>query len=101
MFNPSPHCRKLLKQEICCAFLLAADSAGNNIAARIAMMAMTTSNSISVNARLDHGPRPDFVAWVGGFVDLISQFETSNLPNSLICQSYICENNEGPIARRL
>ena len=37
---------------IACAFFLALASAGNNIAARIAMMAMTTSSSISVNAFL-------------------------------------------------
>jgi hypothetical protein len=30
---------------------LAAESAGNNMAARIAIMAMTTNNSINVNAR--------------------------------------------------
>jgi hypothetical protein len=34
-----------------CAFNFALLKAGNNIAARMAMMAMTTSNSISVNAR--------------------------------------------------
>ena len=33
-----------------CAFFFAAASAGNNIAARMAMMAMTTSNSIKVKA---------------------------------------------------
>ena len=38
------------------AFSLAFDSAGSSIAARIAMIAMTTSNSISVNARR---PPPD------------------------------------------
>src|SRR5436190_11535999 len=35
------------------AFSLALDKAGKSIAARIAMMAITTSNSISVNARPD------------------------------------------------
>ncbi len=34
------------------AFRLAADNAGNSNAARIAMMAITTSSSINVNARL-------------------------------------------------
>src|SRR6185369_11064174 len=44
-------CRSLLKQEMRCAFSLALARAGNNIAARMAMMAMTTSNSINVKAR--------------------------------------------------
>jgi hypothetical protein len=36
---------------ICCAFCFAFDKAGSNMAARIAMIAITTSNSISVNPR--------------------------------------------------
>jgi len=39
----------LFRQDIPCALLLALLKAGNNIAARIAMMAMTTNNSIKVN----------------------------------------------------
>jgi len=39
-----------LMQAICCARNLALDSAGSNIDARIAMMAMTTSSSIRVKA---------------------------------------------------
>ena len=46
------NCLTLLIDLIRIAFSLAADKAGNNIAARIAMMAITTSNSISVNPRL-------------------------------------------------
>src|SRR5271169_263273 len=41
-------CLTLLRQPVCCALRLAAASAGSNIAARMAMMAMTTSNSIKV-----------------------------------------------------
>jgi hypothetical protein len=37
-------------QDVCCAFAFALASAGSSIAARMAMMAMTTSNSINVNA---------------------------------------------------
>ena len=37
------------RQLILIAFCLAAESAGSSMAAKIAMMAMTTSNSISVN----------------------------------------------------
>ena len=44
----NPICFMLLKQEMPCARILAFDNAGNSIAARMAMMAMTTSNSISV-----------------------------------------------------
>ena len=46
-----PSCLQLLRQEICCALALALASAGNSMAAKMAMMAMTTSNSIKVNAR--------------------------------------------------
>src|SRR5438045_615757 len=45
-------CLRLLAHLIFCAFNLAPASAGNNIAARMAMMAMTTSNSIKVNPLL-------------------------------------------------
>ena len=51
MRNPSDHCRMLLRQLVAWALLLALDNAGSSIAARMAMIAMTTSNSISVNAR--------------------------------------------------
>jgi ABC-type iron transport system FetAB permease component len=40
----------LLVQLTCNAFVLARASAGNNIAATIAMMAITTNNSINVKA---------------------------------------------------
>src|SRR5258707_8647668 len=39
---------ELFKQAICCAFCLALARAGNNIAAKMAMMAITTSSSIKV-----------------------------------------------------
>ena len=42
----------LLKQEIAAARSLALLRAGSNMAARIAMIAMTTSNSINVKADL-------------------------------------------------
>ena len=45
---PTPIWRKLLRHCVRLAFSLARPSAGNNIAARMAMIAMTTSNSISV-----------------------------------------------------
>src|SRR6185437_2892186 len=44
-------CRSLFTQLIAFALALARDKAGNSNAARIAMMAMTTSNSINVKAR--------------------------------------------------
>src|SRR5438552_1231427 len=43
-------CLRLLLQLVLWPFAFAAESAGNNIAARIAMMAITTSNSSKVNA---------------------------------------------------
>jgi len=41
----------LFKQWVCAALRFALDSTGKSIAARIPMTAMTTSSSISVNAR--------------------------------------------------
>ena len=42
-------CRRLLMQAMVWARLFALESAGNSIAAKIAMMAITASNSIKVN----------------------------------------------------
>jgi hypothetical protein len=51
-----------------CAFNFAFASTGNNMAARMAMMAITTSNSISVNARvLDPVDSFDFLCISSGF----------------------------------
>src|SRR5579859_3568785 len=44
------NCLMLLMQSICCARNFALDNAGSNIAAKMAIIAITTSNSISVNA---------------------------------------------------
>src|ERR1043165_6977454 len=55
MVQEMASCFGLLRQAADCALILALDNAGNNIAARIAMIAMTTSNSINVNARLLRG----------------------------------------------
>ena len=46
---PKTTCFKLLKHWMRLALFLAAAKAGSNIAAKMAMMAMTTSNSIRVN----------------------------------------------------
>ncbi len=47
--NASEHCFKLLMQLIPRAFSRALLRAGNNIEARIAMIAITTNSSINVN----------------------------------------------------
>src|SRR5579859_6963345 len=44
----TPHCLRFDTHTIRCALIFAADRAGSNNAAKIAMMAITTSNSISV-----------------------------------------------------
>src|SRR5258708_39141603 len=49
MMVARPNCRRLLRQEDCLALSLAFARAGRSRAARMAMMAMTTSNSINVN----------------------------------------------------
>ncbi len=51
MIHAVCNCFMLFMHATFCAFDLAEERAGNNIAARIAMMAMTTSSSIKVNAR--------------------------------------------------
>src|SRR5581483_4135518 len=53
MFHASINCLVLFMHPIPCAWALDRASAGNSIAARIAMIAMTTSNSIRVNPRCD------------------------------------------------
>src|SRR5215469_13171359 len=45
-----PICLRLLRQAVCCALRLARLRAGRSIAAKMAMMAMTTNNSIRVKA---------------------------------------------------
>jgi len=50
MTRAMPTCRILLMQPVCLAFCFALARAGNSIAARIAMMAITTKSSIKVNA---------------------------------------------------
>src|SRR5882724_8091424 len=51
MSSEMPSCRIRFRQEIFLAAALERLLAGNSIAARMAMMAMTTSSSIRVNAR--------------------------------------------------
>jgi hypothetical protein len=50
---PSPICFRFDAQDDRRAFSRARAKTGNRIAARIAIIAMTTSNSIKVNPRLD------------------------------------------------
>src|SRR6267142_6619343 len=50
IWRDNPHCRKFEAQFARLAFSLALASAGSSMAAKIAMMAMTTSSSIRVKA---------------------------------------------------
>src|SRR5437773_12552807 len=50
VLKANPVCLRLLVQLIRCARALARASAGNNMAARMAMIAMTTNNSMRVKA---------------------------------------------------
>jgi len=50
--TPIDNCFTLLRQAVCLAAAFAWAKTGNKIAAKIAMIAMTTSNSINVNAAL-------------------------------------------------
>src|SRR5437016_949450 len=51
ILNANPHCLLLLRQAVAWARALALERAGSSMAARIAIMAMTTRSSINVNAR--------------------------------------------------
>ena len=50
MCSDNPICRKLFRQVVTCTWRFPRDSVGNSIDARMAMIAMTTSSSIKVNA---------------------------------------------------
>ena len=50
IFTPRPICRRFPMHLVICALALARPRAGKSIEARMAMMAMTTSNSIRVKA---------------------------------------------------
>src|SRR5437899_11834688 len=58
-----PTCFRLFVQLMRCARALARASAGNNMAARMAMIAITTNNSISVKALICF--RRFFITFVG------------------------------------
>jgi hypothetical protein len=51
MLVATPIWCRLLMQEVCLALVFALLKAGNNMAANMAMMAITTNNSISVKPR--------------------------------------------------
>src|ERR1700753_1704925 len=55
MTQQMPICLRLLRQLVVTAFALARLNAGSNMAARMAMIAMTTSSSIRVNALKSKG----------------------------------------------
>src|SRR6266542_3079141 len=66
MFIPMPNCRKLERQALCRAFSRACANTGNRIAARIAMIAITTRSSIRVKpARADLRDRMDMRSFLG------------------------------------
>jgi hypothetical protein len=61
MYQATCSCLRLFRQPIPSALVLALPNAGNNIAARMAMMAITTSSSIKVKAREGYPARPRFL----------------------------------------
>src|SRR5262245_24211554 len=60
MFQARSSCFMLLRQRMPCALVLALASAGNNMLARMAIIAITTSNSINVKARTRRGADSEF-----------------------------------------
>jgi hypothetical protein len=73
---PNPICFKLERHDDRRAFSLALEKTGNKIAARIAMIAITTKSSIRVKAR--RWPNLLFE------VDIISPIDGSIIPQNLI-----------------
>src|ERR1700691_1192241 len=69
----SANCFWLIKQVACVAFSLARANAGSNIAAKMAIMAITTSNSINV--------KPFFIA---GFVTTGSPFLSNSIDFGMV-----------------
>jgi hypothetical protein len=79
-----PICLQLLTQAMVLDLSLALESAGSNIAARIAMMAMTTNSSIKVKA--DRAPhfwdaRPDVITALRCFIVVPIELELSTNPD--------------------
>jgi hypothetical protein len=67
------NCFELLMQTAACALCFARLKAGKSMDAKIPMMAMTTNNSISVNAH-----RFEFVADFFPFISLTALFESTD-----------------------
>src|SRR5713101_6852295 len=61
MCHPNCNCLRLFMQAMDCALALALANAGDSMPARIAMMAMTTSSSMSVNPLTRVYVNPDSV----------------------------------------
>src|SRR5438045_2960972 len=72
MNQPNCNCLRLLRQLTPCALALALAKLGSNMAARIAMIAMTTNNSIRV--------KPAFSLTAGGFSARLSVIEFIEFP---------------------
>src|SRR5512146_383658 len=68
ILKANPHCFMLFMQVIACALDLALERAGSSIAARMAMMAMTTSSSMSVKA----SKRERLAGWFSGTATMVS-----------------------------
>ena len=61
MSSPNDNWRALLPQEVSLAFSVALENTGNRMAAKTAMIAMTTSSSIRVNPVLRTFCTPELV----------------------------------------
>ena len=68
MISSEPHCFKLPAQDAERAFSLALFKAGSSIAARMAMIAITTKSSIRVNNFLSG---MIFLLWFAGYPDIL------------------------------
>ena len=56
MYQANPNCLRLFMHDMPCALVLALERAGKSMPARMAMMAMTTSSSMSVKPCLETIP---------------------------------------------
>src|ERR1019366_6190436 len=86
MFHPSIIWRLLFMHRVCMVFCLALVRAGSSSAARMAMMAMTTNNSIRVNPRRLVPTSQDF-----------GEHSTeSGLPTAFILANQLVSTHESP-----
>src|SRR5689334_4335913 len=89
MIQPSVTCLVLFMQEMAWALILAFDNAGRSMAARIAIIAMTTSNSIKVK------PFRPFVRFVTFILDATETLSPRGIGQLCYCRKWAFPKSPG------